>query len=180
MIGYKYDNDGYLIGEIYVQESPLEPGILLMPPNTSLDAPPKVEENEIQFYNGIKWIIKPNFSKKVYYSKIDKTEKNFLVGEEFDNNYTDKTPPIEYYKEWNESLNDWIDNVDKLNEYKIKACKNEAKSRIAQLDWVIDEETQPRLLNKSEFIAYRSALRSLIINPQVDPGWPIRPQEVWE
>lgn len=78
--------------------------------------------------------------------------------------------PAEYTIE----IEDITESLGKSN------CKTKAKELIRDLDWVIDEETSPKLLNKSEFIAYRSALRSLIINPQTDPSWPPRPQEVWE
>ena len=65
--------------------------------------------------------------------------------------------------------------VDMLNE-----CKTEAKKRIAEYDWVMDDTTTPKLSNKSEFYTYRSALRELILNPVENPVWPEIPQEVWE
>lgn len=58
-------------------------------------------------------------------------------------------------------------------------CKAEAKRRIAEYDWVIDTETTPDLLNRNDFIAYRSAVRQLILNPVENPVWPVVPQEEW-
>jgi len=72
-----------------------------------------------------------------------------------------------------------IEITDVTEELGKAKCKAEAKKLIAELDWVLDTETQPLLSNRSEFIAYRSQLRQLIITPQVDPVFPNRPDEVW-
>jgi len=63
--------------------------------------------------------------------------------------------------------------------------KSKAVQRLADTDWVnqpdvIDPNVNPHLLNHSEFIAYRAALRTIAVNPQ--PGvlvWPAKPQEQW-
>jgi hypothetical protein len=72
-----------------------------------------------------------------------------------------------------------IEITDVTEELGKANCKALAKTLIAELDWVLDTETQPLLSNRSEFIAYRSQLRQLIITPQVDPVFPNRPDEVW-
>lgn len=64
-------------------------------------------------------------------------------------------------------------------EYKKSLCKQEAKKRIAEYDWINDNETTPVLLNKEDFYTYRSALRELILNPVENPVWPEAPQEEW-
>lgn len=64
-------------------------------------------------------------------------------------------------------------------EYNKSLCKAEAKRRIAEYDWIVDTETTPDLLNRQDFVAYRSALRQLILNPIENPIWPEIPQEEW-
>lgn len=67
-----------------------------------------------------------------------------------------------------------------VTEYKIYQCKQESKKRIAEFDWINDNETTPVLLNKEDFYAYRSALRELILNPVENPVFPPIPEEVWD
>lgn len=63
--------------------------------------------------------------------------------------------------------------------------KNEAKLKLAGTDWVnqpdvINPNVNPHLLNQSEFITYRAALRVIAINPQAgNIDWPVKPQEQW-
>lgn len=73
-----------------------------------------------------------------------------------------------------------IEITDVTEELGKKNCKDTAKKLIAELDWVNDTETTPLLSNRDDFIAYRSLLRALIINPVVNPTWPQRPEEEWE
>lgn len=73
-----------------------------------------------------------------------------------------------------------IEITDVTEELGKKNCKDTAKKLIAELDWVNDTETTPLLSNREDFVAYRSLLRALIIDPVVNPTWPERPQEEWE
>lgn len=42
-------------------------------------------------------------------------------------------------------------------------------------------ESNPYLSNRQEFLAYRSAVRAIVLNPPVQtPAWPTLPQEVWQ
>lgn len=63
-------------------------------------------------------------------------------------------------------------------------CAATAQRLLDESDWatksdVTDPSLQPHLVNSSEFVTYRLALRSLRINPQINPVWPIKPTEVW-
>lgn len=59
----------------------------------------------------------------------------------------------------------------------IDACKLEAKAKIAKTDWAVLPDVG--LVNQADFIAYRAALRELIINPVADPVWPTEPTPDW-
>lgn len=56
-------------------------------------------------------------------------------------------------------------------------CKAKAKLLIAASDWSVLPDVP--ISNKSEFEAYRTALRMLIISPVVSPTWPVEPQPIW-
>jgi hypothetical protein len=63
--------------------------------------------------------------------------------------------------------------------------KARAVQRLMETDWVnqpdvIDPNVNPHLLNHSEFISYRAALRTIAVIPR--PGfliWPVKPSEQW-
>ena len=64
-------------------------------------------------------------------------------------------------------------------------CKSVAASLLSQTDWtaipdVADPlKSNPYLMNQPEFVAYRSTVRNLAVNPVVDPVWPTVPTEQW-
>lgn len=64
-------------------------------------------------------------------------------------------------------------------------CKNEATKLLYETDWttiadVADPtKSSPYLLNQNEFVAYRSNVRKLAVNPVANPVWPILPIAQW-
>lgn len=63
--------------------------------------------------------------------------------------------------------------------------KYEASILLSQTDWVLQEDVvdvtlTPHLLNQSEFITYRAALRQIAVNP-VDGNisFPVKPKAQW-
>lgn len=63
-------------------------------------------------------------------------------------------------------------------------CKEKAQKLLDESDWatksdVTDTSLNPHLVNSADFVAYRLALRTLRINPQVNPVWPVYPTEIW-
>lgn len=137
MTAYLYDGNNYYLGVTKLQESPLEKGVFFDKPNCTTIPVPEYKENEIPYWNGNSWEIKPNYSGKKYYSKIDKSEKTFEIGEEFDSNHTD-VPPLknELFQKWDESSVSWI--ID-------EEAKNNEKE-------VIRKYTIQRLLLESDYI----------------------------
>lgn len=59
----------------------------------------------------------------------------------------------------------------------LQDCAEKAKALIAASDWSMLPDVN--LQNKTEFEAYRSELRALIINPVADPVFPTEPTPVW-
>jgi hypothetical protein len=52
---YQIDTSGAFIGETLADESPLEPGVWLMPARTVETPPPECPDNKIQQWNGVAW-----------------------------------------------------------------------------------------------------------------------------
>lgn len=96
----------------------------------------------------------------------------YMVGLEYSGiTWTDTTKPCPSEVEVN-------DCIALLNaQWPIDQCGIEAKRRIAETDWSVLSDVN--LMNKSDFEAYRTALRLLIINPVADPVWPVEPAPVW-
>lgn len=64
--------------------------------------------------------------------------------------------------------------------------KQQAESLLKDTDWTatVDisnpEYSNPYLGNQPEFLAYRSAVRKIAVNPPVTvTEWPVKPDEVW-
>ena len=174
MKAYLYDNENFYIGSTLLQESPLEPGIYFEQSNSTRIEPPIYKENEIPVWNG-SWTVVPDYSGKIYYSKIDKSEKLFERGETFNTNYTDLVPPQEVYAVWQGDK--WGYDLAKKSEYDKQQCKDQAKQLIASSDWSVLPDVN--ITNKSEFENYRTQLRNLILNPVENPIFPTEPQPIW-
>lgn len=64
-------------------------------------------------------------------------------------------------------------------------CKKQAKELLYETDWTSipdvgnPDASNPYLVNQAAFIAYRSQIRALAINPVVNPVWPTQPTEQW-
>ena len=106
--------------------------------------------------------------------------------------------PLQYLEEGTPVFNDnqwqqvWI-VVDKTPEQIAQeeaaakaANKSQAESLLQQTDWTatVDisnpEYSDPYLANQAEFLAYRSAVRKIAVNPPVTvTEWPVKPDEVW-
>lgn len=65
---YAYDaNTKEYLGTTQAQESPLEPGITLMPSNSTAIQPPSVEEKQVAVWNGEGWNTVTDLRNTVYY-----------------------------------------------------------------------------------------------------------------
>jgi hypothetical protein len=64
--------------------------------------------------------------------------------------------------------------------------KSTAESLLQQTDWTATVDisdpqySDPYLVNQAEFLAYRSAVRQIAVNPPVTVvQWPTKPEEIW-
>lgn len=55
---YCYDVDGVFISQEQAQESPLEPGVWLLPARSTTIAPPSVSEGQQAVWNGAVWEVR--------------------------------------------------------------------------------------------------------------------------
>lgn len=112
MTAYLYDNNNYYLGTTTLQESPLETGVFFDQSNSTRISPPEFKENEIPYWNGESWEIKPNYSKITLYHKSTRKEKKYEIGE---------TPDLDSYTE-------------------VVPLENERFQKFENDKWVIDEE----------------------------------------
>jgi hypothetical protein len=65
------------------------------------------------------------------------------------------------------------------------ACKQQASGLLSATDWTSIADvanpavSNPYLMNQSAFLAYRSQVRALAVNPVVDPVFPPVPTAQW-
>lgn len=93
---------------------------------------------------------------------------------------------------------DWLDESPKPTQEELDAlwpatqdyyakqdCKQTAQQILYKTDWTTIADvgnpsaSNPYLMNQGEFIAYRSQIRALAVNPVVNPVWPTPPIEQW-
>ena len=71
------------------------------------------------------------------------------------------------------------EEADKLS------CSAQAKAILTNTDWASipdvgnPDASNPYLVNQAAFIAYRSQIRALAVNPVANPVWPTHPTEQW-
>ena len=66
----------------------------------------------------------------------------------------------------------------------LQDCKKQASQLLYETDWttipdVADPANTPYLTNQAAFIAWRSQIRALAVNPVANPVFPPKPDEVW-
>ena len=126
MIIYHYNPEtGEYMGQGEARESPLEPGVFLIPAYSTSEKPPKTGDNEVAVFENEKWAIKPDFRGKVYYRKDTKEEIEITeIGVEPDEDMTDIEPGV--FDEWDNESKKWKCNLDLVKPIKIQEIKNEA------------------------------------------------------
>lgn len=87
------------------------------------------------------------------------------------------------------SAGTWTDATEDVIAESKKQIAQRNKIRAIQLlsetDWVnqpdvLDISVNPHLVNQSEFIEYRKAVRAIVISPpESELDWPVKPQATW-
>jgi len=79
---YAYDaNTKEYLGTTPAQESPLEPGVVLMPANSTAIQPPALGEKQAAVWNGSEWSLSSDFRGTVYYDADGKEYTQNQLGE---------------------------------------------------------------------------------------------------
>lgn len=78
---------------------------------------------------------------------------------------------------WQEVTGNWppspTEDQLKLN------CKDEAKQRLERTDYSQLPDVDATLVNRAEFVTYRTQIRDLYLNPVANPVWPNEPIAIW-
>jgi len=188
---YQYDqNTKEYVGKCFVQESPLEPGVWLIPPNTTEVDLPKVSEYEKQVFNTEtnQWEIKPDYRNATVYSTASENigqEIKLDLGQDLVNATLIEPPKLtKYYEELRWDNGNWTinNNPNKAMEM----VRSERNNLISATDWLVlrhrDEIDKgvPTTLSAEQYqelLTYRQALRDLPENPNLDVFNPIYPDK---
>ena len=91
-----------------------------------------------------------------------------------------------WYQTWDVRTYDPEQQAYQDNLYK-QQNKQQASSLLSATDWTAipsiadPAQSNPYLANQSAFLAYRSQVRAIAVNPPVVvQSWPVEPDEVWE
>lgn len=105
---YQTNHLGILVGAVKADESPLEPGVYMIPGGCVETAPPAIPEHKAAWWNGSDWQLVDFFGGAVVYS-TDTGEPRTLEGfEPVPAGYTMKKPgPNQIWKNGK-----WIDDID--------------------------------------------------------------------
>lgn len=118
---YQTDHLGIFIGTVEADESPLEPGVYLIPGGCVETPPPTIPETKVAWWSGQAWQLVDYFGGVVVYS-IDTGEPRTLEGfEPLPAGFTLKKPgPNQIWKD-----GEWVDDIDAvlaaLHEKKLQA-----------------------------------------------------------
>lgn len=75
--------------------------------------------------------------------------------------------------------------IEQIHQNEAAQNKQKGKQILSDTDWtaipsVADPlQSNPYLTNQAEFLAYRSAVRDIVLNPTWDAVFPIPPEEIW-
>lgn len=69
------------------------------------------------------------------------------------------------------------EEITNLENAEKQQVKNIAKQLLLATDWSQLPDVQ--LQNLQDFVTYRSVLRAIVINPIINPTWPILPEPIW-
>ena len=70
-VAYTFDSDYFYVGQITVQESPLEPGVFLLPPNSTLKSPIKLTIGKTNRFVDGDWVLVDIAQKPPIISRTD-------------------------------------------------------------------------------------------------------------
>jgi hypothetical protein len=128
---YQTDHLGIFVGAVAADESPLEPGVYLIPGGCVEAAPPAILEHKAAWWNGKAWQLVDYFGGVVVYS-TDTGEPRALEGfEAVPAGFTMKKPgPNQVWKD-----GEWADDIEAvmaaLRDKKLQAIANDCAAYIA-------------------------------------------------
>lgn len=136
---YRYNHDGYFVCEDIAQLDPLD-GKYLVPELSTTIEPPTINVNEkLRFVYGA-WKIIKNYVGQIFYHK--QTGEKYIcqtIGEDPTIDYTEKTP--QPFSKFNDDLNDWVIDVDKVRKNKLDLIRWIRKPYLEEIDLFVNDLT---------------------------------------
>jgi len=188
---YQYDsNTKEFINITLAQESPLEPGVWALPPNTTEIAPPQVGQFQKPVWNETtkQWDIKPDYRNAKVYSTSGANigqEIKLELGQDLGTNTLIEPPKLTKLYEELKWQGYWL--IANNPEKGMELIRAERNRLLSSTDWLVlrhqDEiargvTTTLTSGQYQELLNYRQALRDLPDNPNLDvfnPVYPAKP-----
>lgn len=105
---YQTNHMGLYVGPVTAQESPLEPGVFLIPAGCVEVAPPEAPEGKIQSWNGKRWQLLDYLNGLIVYNTITREPLTLTGVGPIPNGYTVLRPqPGQVWKDGR-----WVDDLD--------------------------------------------------------------------
>jgi hypothetical protein len=158
MIVYKYDDQGYYIGEHNCQKCP-KTGGWLYPANYTEIAPPAAQKNKISKFNKGKWIVVDNFTGEQIWNKQTLQIKTCETPD-VPEGYTAEAPATPY-DDWNEKKSTWITNTKKQKEAEWMQIRAERNARLTASDWTQLPDADLTDKEKAAYTKQRQQLRDI-------------------
>ena len=134
---YLYNKNNEYTGVYEAQESPLEPGVFIVPVQHLPIAPPVTNEHEVAVCENGKWVVYPDVRGVPMYKKTDGTESRMESYGPVPDTHVVETPPKDMYNpSWNGT--NWVETAIVYHGRKVT-------SKIE-----VDEITRLRIINLGE------------------------------
>ena len=138
---FRYDRDGEFCGIEIMQESPLEPGVFLLPADCTEQAPPEQQDGMAIVWNGATWTLVQDV-RGLWYKQDGSTITLERITDEVDQSWSrTATPPSP--------------------EQAAAAARTNRNGLLAASDWTQVADAPLTADEKSAWKAYRQALRDI-------------------
>ncbi|MCE5274868.1 MAG: phage tail assembly chaperone [Deltaproteobacteria bacterium] len=176
-IYHYHPTTGEYLGKELADESPLEPGIFLLPAHATAAPPPQPSADEVVVFLGGAWQVVPDYRGTSWWRQDGSMYTIETLGVLPADTDIDHDPRPSPYHDWSGSA--WILNRETWLDTEVRTKRDQLLTEIDVIYCNADRWELMTSEQKQEWRAYKQALRDLptTINPS-EPAWPIPPSEV--
>jgi hypothetical protein len=118
MIAYQTDYDGVFVGPVECDESPLEPGVFLVPAGAVTEAPPQYSDKQFAQWDGSDWVIQtvPEPEPEPEPAPVPDITREDVEGERRLAYQSDSDPLFFGWQRGENTEQDWLDAVQAVKD----------------------------------------------------------------